>query len=213
MLLYSKYNSSEENYIEFVPLGDQWLPFPVNLSFEWRMCIALSLLLTLIVGTNLKIIIFKCLNSPDANLGPINYLIWFDQINGTFLAPSIIVRILSLLVPIPVSDIFGQHFCDVTMYLNDLYIAGRSMWSFFIALFRVLFVKGQKWLKKTIGVSNILLLMISSGLLVLFSTVSILFYFDDAPTYMICLRKSTENIIIELDYLVITKKLGSSKIF
>jgi hypothetical protein len=42
-------------------------------------------LATLVQGSRLRLVIISYINSPESNLGPINRLIWIDQINGVFL--------------------------------------------------------------------------------------------------------------------------------
>jgi hypothetical protein len=124
VLLHTSYNNTEDyedHVIEFQPLSDEFLPFPLNLKIEWRIIIVFSHFFNLIWGTKLKLNIFQYMKSRDANLGPINFLIWIDQINGTFFSASIISRILSLLLPFSVSSIFGERFCNSLFYLSGLY--------------------------------------------------------------------------------------------
>jgi hypothetical protein len=69
------------------------LPFPIFLPFGWKLFMSVSLLLTLFFGIKLRLIIFKYLAAPATNLGPINNLIFMDQLNGLLLAPVIVVHI------------------------------------------------------------------------------------------------------------------------
>jgi hypothetical protein len=69
------------------------LPFPIFLTIGWKLFISVSLILTLFFGIKLRLIIFKYLAAPATNLGPINNLIFMDQLNGLLLAPVIVVRI------------------------------------------------------------------------------------------------------------------------
>jgi hypothetical protein len=202
LLLHPTSNNSRETLIWFVPNDDDLLPFPLNLHMKWRILIAISLMLNLIEGTRLRMKIFEYLKSPDANQGPINYLIWVDQINGTLPASTIISRILSLLLPFPVSSLLGEYFCNLVLYLSELYTGGCYLWGFCIALYRVIFVKAQNCLQKTIGGKNMLFLFLLAGFVDIFSFTSLLFFFDDAPTYRMCLWKSKDDTMIMLDFLV-----------
>ena len=85
--------------------------------------------------------------------------------------------------------------CQCVLFINNKFLA-------IIAVFRVLFIKAQTWLKKTIGVQNMLHSMIFAGLLALFSAVTVLFFFDDGPTYLMCIRESSQISFIMMDYLV-----------
>jgi hypothetical protein len=69
------------------------LPFPIYLPIGWKLFISVYLLLTLIFGIKYRLIICKYLAAPATNLGPINSLIFMDQLNGLLLAPVIVVRI------------------------------------------------------------------------------------------------------------------------
>jgi hypothetical protein len=204
VLLFTRGNysdDSDEQFIIFRPINEL-LPFPLNLKYEWRIPIAMSLLMNMIFGTKLRIIILQFLKSPDTNLGPINYLIWIDEINGTLSAATISSRILSLILPFSVSSLFGQTFCNFLFYLSGLYTGGCFVWGSCIAVFRVLFIKAQTWLKRTIGIKNMLYLIIFSGFVVLIGLNSVLFLYDNGPSYRICLSLSRESSLIMLDYLV-----------
>jgi hypothetical protein len=79
---------------------------------------------------------------------------------------------------------------------------GCIVWGCAIAVYRVLFVKAQTWLKKTIGVRNMLFIIIFVGLVILFGFISIVFVFDNGPSYRICHGLSEECLNIMLDYQV-----------
>ena len=67
----------------FVPFDDDiGLPFPLNTHPIVRFLLATSLLFVLVYGTHLRIKIFSFLWSSEANQGPINTLIWIDQVTG-----------------------------------------------------------------------------------------------------------------------------------
>ena len=83
------------------------LPFPLYLSFPWRVIIALLFMLTFIEGAKLRLIIVSYINSPESKTGPINKLFWVDQIYGVFFGASLIVRIAFVLSPYSLSLIFG----------------------------------------------------------------------------------------------------------
>ena len=56
------------------------LPFPLNLNFHSRIFIALFFIIVLTIGIYLRKTIFDYLKSPETKLGPINFLIWIDQV-------------------------------------------------------------------------------------------------------------------------------------
>jgi len=68
-------------------------------------------------------------NSSESNLGPINVLIWFDQVNGMILALAIVARIVFLVSPDPLISTFGEFFCKMTNLIGGLYVGGGYVWS------------------------------------------------------------------------------------
>ena len=98
--------------ILFKPFGEhENEPFPLYLSFWAQLVLTLLLSLSLWFGLTLRSIIINYLRSPDTN-GPVNYLIWIDQLNGILLAIVIVVKILAINSPVPLSLIFGERFCE-----------------------------------------------------------------------------------------------------
>ncbi len=206
IILNPNLNYSKENVLTFLPFDNVTLPFPMNLSVEWRSIIAFTLMLNLIEGTRLRIIIFQFMKSPDSYLGPINYLIWVDQINGIALALTILSRILSLILLFSTSSMFGQTFCNSILYFSGHYIIGSYTWGCFIALFRVFFVSGQTWFKKTIGIRNMLHFMLVFGSLMVIILSIMLYLSDSTSTYRMCTHISTESSTIVAEYMVIIDK-------
>lgn len=123
--------------IHFYPLEDKLsLPFPLYYPYGWSVFISAILFLTLVFGLKLRAIIFAYLLSPESKLGPINTLIWMDQINGLFLAGGIILRMLAINSPVPLSQLFGAEFCKWIGTPSCIYLCGAVAWSCFIALYR-----------------------------------------------------------------------------
>ncbi len=121
----------------FYPLEEKLsLPFPLNLHFGWRIMITLTQLLTLIFGIKLRAIIFSYLLCPESKMGPIDSLIWMDQMTGVFLAVGIILRMCAINSPVPLSQIFGTNFCKWIGLPSILYVCGDIIWNCLIALYR-----------------------------------------------------------------------------
>ena len=69
--------------ISFQPFLDELgLPFPLSCSAAIRYSIVAIYVLILVQGTRLRKVIVSYMMSAEANLGPINVLIWLDQLNG-----------------------------------------------------------------------------------------------------------------------------------
>ena len=136
--------------VKFVPLSDDLgLPFPLYLNSFWNIVLVVLYLITLYKGTKLRVIIISYINSPESNLGPINYLIWVDQINSCILSLSILGRILYMVLPFPLTEVAPLEVCQFFTFVGLYHMGGTYMWGTCIAVFRVLFVTAQSCLKKT----------------------------------------------------------------
>ena len=190
--------SRSDGHISFETLPEeQGLPFPLFLHPAWRAFLGISLLVTLVFGAKLRLKIISYIKSPETKLGPINYLIVLDQINGLFLAGSIVMRITFLISPEPMSKVVGDYFCNVANTFGAVYIAGSYLWSCCIALFRVLFVKAQDCLKEKFGVKNLLIVMIFFGVAQIFPFSILLLLFDNEnSTFKLCSHISNTDLEI-----------------
>ena len=121
----------------FYPLEDhQSVPFPLNHHPSWKVGITVMQILTFIFGLKLRVIIFSYLLCPESKLGPINVLIWMDQINGIFLAIGTALRMMAVNSPVPLSNIFGNEFCKWIGLPGCIHLCGSIFWSCLIAFYR-----------------------------------------------------------------------------
>ena len=189
--------------IQFVPLNDdEGLPFPLNLDSFWNIFFVLSYLITLYKGTKLRVTIISYLNSPESNLGPINYLIWVDQVNSCILSVSILARILYMISPFPFSSVFPLEVCQLLTFVGLYHMGGSYMWGTCIAVFRVLFVTAQKSLKK-LGIKRVLNVMLFLGVVEGLSYgVTSQVFDEEIPTFKMCTHLSFHDHQIFKEYLV-----------
>ena len=69
--------------IAFQPFPDHLgLPFPLSLSTGQKYFLLALYAAALVLGTKLRKNILVYMSSAESNLGPINSLIWMDQLNG-----------------------------------------------------------------------------------------------------------------------------------
>jgi hypothetical protein len=191
---------------DFIFASHPGLPIPLNLSYFWRILISISLLITLVIGGKYRRIILSYINSPETNIGPINYLIWVDQMNGFLLAIIIIARIVFLLSPVPLSSVFGFNFCNAVFSISVFYTGGGYMWGCCIAVFRVMFIKAQTFLKIYIGTSSLLFFMLVFGtVLDICYSISLFFSGDRSPTVSMCTYDLEENTKTASTYQVFFK--------
>jgi hypothetical protein len=204
-LEYSQANSStSQEIIIFSPFIDsEGLPFPLYLHPILKILLSMSLLLALVQGTRLRAIIIAYIISPETKLGPINYLIWVDEMNGVFLGVSIAIRIIFILCPYPVNNLLGSGFCKFVEFIGILYIGGMSTWGCYIAVLRVLFIKAQMWLQDTIGVTLLLQMLLLLGLVMNLSAGLLFLHFDeDSITKKFCYHLSVSDFNILEEYQV-----------
>ena len=82
--------------------------------------------------------------------GPINALIWADQMNGIFLGLGILLKMAFLLSPLPLATVLGDGFCAWAGVPISLYVSGAGSWSCAIALFRVFILKGTPLINESV---------------------------------------------------------------
>lgn len=110
-LLSSSNNSLE--VISFFPFREhESLPFPLYHSDSVKTFISIVLTITLALGLKFRITIISYLLAPDTKMGPINYLIWLDQINGLFLGLVILFRIITINISRPLRLILSPTMCE-----------------------------------------------------------------------------------------------------
>jgi hypothetical protein len=123
--------------LNFYPLEDhESLPFPLNHHPGWKIGITVMQLTTFIFGLKLRATIFAYLLCPESKLGPINVLIWVDQVNGIFLAMGIALRMMAINLPFPLSHVFGNDFCKWIGLPGCIHLCGSIFWSCLIAIYR-----------------------------------------------------------------------------
>ena len=148
-LFYAYFSSGKRELISVDFIDD--LPFPLNLSQNVRIGIAICIVVILIGGLLLKKINFDYLRSPDTHLNPINLLIWVDQLNSLILGSlNLTFGAIAFIFPEPISKILGQGFCDWVPLFGCLNVTGSIIWRCQLAVLRILFIKAQDWVKSTV---------------------------------------------------------------
>jgi hypothetical protein len=79
-------NNSTFDFVNFYLYDDvTGLPFPLNLHPILSLIYLIYLVFIMVEGTRLRLKIIAFINSPESNIGPINFLIWLDQANTKIL--------------------------------------------------------------------------------------------------------------------------------
>jgi len=178
------------------------LPFPLNQSQTFRIILAISYMITLVYGLRLRSTIISYLLSPESKVGAINHLIMLDQINSLLLAATILFRTIFFIYPQPVSSLLGIQFCKMAHLVNVGYIGGSCVWSSYIAIYRVLFIKFHTWMKKQVRGFTLLYSLIVVGFIEIILLIFV--YANDKTnvTMKMCSHYSMEDLDIIEAYQV-----------
>ncbi len=183
--------------------GQNGLPFPMYLSTSSRSLLSFFMLFSLVYGLILRASIFSYLRSPNTRLGPIDRLIWMDQLSGLCFALVIVIRLIAINTSVHLSQIMGENFCYWVDWPSCMYLSGSVGWSAIIALYRFLLVKSQRWLTYTFGERNFFKIMLCAGFFFTLVLSILMAMFDSKnTTERLCFYHSVEDIEIILAYKV-----------
>ena len=167
------------HHSKFVKFSDaERLPFPLNQPILLQNALVASLALNLLIGIKIRVKIVKYLQSVEIEKNPINYFFWLDQINGAFLGINITLTLIALLTPFPIKDIIGGELCNWIDIFGCVYLTGTSVWSFNIALYRILIMKVKGFESHSNTKYKALVIMTLLGLLILIIPSSLAAYYD-----------------------------------
>ena len=174
-----------------------FLPFPLNQNLYWRLLMSAALVAILVQGYKKRLLIAAYLKSPEVKLNPPTILFGLDQVNGIFLALSILFRIAFNLLPESLSDLAYPNVCDFVELFSGLYISGTIGWRCNMAIVKLLYVKGSQWLKNNTKANKILAVQVT---LVIFTmtAVSIVMVICDKDSYIkrSCYHKTAVDLEI-----------------
>jgi hypothetical protein len=197
----------ENKTLAFTPFTQEYgLPFPLYLPFQWKLAISVSLLFSVLMGLKFRLIIFSYLRSPENSSGPINYLIWVDEVNGLIYSVVVVVRIALIHSAVPLNTIFGNNFGRIVGFISCCYNGAGCIWSFLIALYRIIFIMAQNWCFKTIGAKTFVKALVWFGAL---QAVLLSYFFNEFDTKgsipKSSFHLSTSDMDILISYEVIIK--------
>ena len=186
---------------KFLPISDS-LPFPLNQSFIFQSCIFSFLLLNLFSGLKIRIQILNFLRDNETKNNPINKFIWVDQLNGLVLGLNIVYTMTCIILPFPISDLIGHEICNFADIFGCLYLAGSSVWSCTIAIYRILYLKATTFVNYGIGEKNLIVLLFSVGFFTVLVTSFFISFIDKGIGYRLCTHHSKQELeILNVNYL------------
>ena len=84
-----------------------------------------------------------------------------------------------------------------SQHLGQMYLAGANVWSSLIALYRILYIKAQTWVRLHFGDETFLKILLVSGVTLSFVISCLLSSFDhEGVNIKLCTRLSSESIDI-----------------
>ena len=195
-------NSPNETVWLSLSSFDDNLPFPLSEPWYLQVLILILMLTTFCQGLKFRSLIIRYLMSPECK-GPINALIWADQMNGIFLGLGILLKLAIILTPFPLAEVIGEGVCDWSSFLIGLYVAGAAAWRCAIAVFRVIILKGSTLIKD--GKLSKILCLVCLGIHFGFGGL-IASYDNKNVTRKMCLHYSDKKIeSIELYQVILGK--------
>jgi len=178
-----------------LPLNEQ-LPFPLNAGFHNKLLIIIYLITNFILGCLLRFNIISFTHSLNGNENPINLFIWYDQLNGIFMALNIVYTLTILHLPFPLSSIIGNDACNMADLIGNLYLFGQAVWSCFIAVYRVFYIRFQNLFSSGIKTSRFIFLLSFLGHTFIISSATTIAYYDKGILFKMCTHSSVEKVAI-----------------
>ncbi len=198
----SEYSKNQSKPLIFYYKED--FPFPLSMQYPVRLTFGIAILLIVFGGLSLRRMIFKYLGSPDAKLNHINSLIWIDQLCGLVSGTlNLIYGSSTLILPMSLRSILGSQFCNWIPFGPCINLTGSIIWSTIIAVYRILYIKAQQWVKYKVGEELLLKIMIFLGVFLQLALSVVIFYFDDESLVgKLCNHFSSDDLEIFQKYRV-----------
>jgi hypothetical protein len=117
---------------------------------------------------------------------------------------NIVLTLMLLHLPLALVTIAGERVCRCTSLLGTLYFTGQTVWSFFIALYRVLYIKFQSLFKTGIKETTFVFFLSNVGILYIALSGVFFAYYERGMAYKLCTHYSIQQIeIFDVSYFLI----------
>ena len=200
--LYFPRNRQNESFELNLELVDS-LPFPQSLPTIPRISVGIFILAIVFAGLVLRKYIFSFLLKSDTKNSPINSLFWVDQLNGLSFCFTIAILGIAVILPGSLKDLLGDQFCDWLPVTGCFYLIGQTLWGCVIAVYRILYIKANNWVKYKVGERRLLWNFLIAGIIIHLVFGFCLFYFDDESLQgKTCNQYSGKELEIVLLYKV-----------
>ena len=205
-------DSDENDISQYLVMEKFDPPYFRNLPYNSRLSLSIAMICTSIVGTYYKMKLYKgVFRVKKENRGwmhrPINILILLSSVihHSTHLMMSTfgVHALLSSTAPI---QMFGPFYCTLMNITTTFGVVHLASGSFGIAVFRIMYIRFEDFVKYHIGEKK-LLLLISSGSIIISSTLTSLHKIEENGGRVatnICYGMSPEQAQALIDYHLIT---------
>ena len=188
-------------------ISNQEIPL-VNLPFRVKRILAVALVVSLIVGSYYKNVMYRYVFTTNKkNRGwihrPINILIVTSAVihHATHLWVGVVHSIM-LMMETPVADAVSDRFCQLT-YIVGLYgLFYLSVGSFGITLYRITYMKREHWIKHVIGEKRLLGIILTLSMFICGIMVHLYNSETVKERYFLnaCFGTSSSDVQIMIDY-------------
>jgi hypothetical protein len=117
---------------------------------------------------------------------------------------GILTTLIFLHLPFALVTIAGERACRWTSLLGTLYFTSQTVWSFFIALYRVLYIKFQNLFKTGIKETTFVFFLSNVGILYIALSGAFFAFYERGMVYKLCTHYSIQQIeIFDVSYFLI----------
>jgi hypothetical protein len=109
---------------------------------------------------------------------------------------GILTTLVFLHLPFALVTIAGESVCRWTNLLGTLYFSSQTVWSFFIALYRVLYIKFQSLFKTGIKETTFVFFLSNVGFLYIALSGTFFAFYERGMVYKLCTHYSIQQIEI-----------------
>jgi hypothetical protein len=109
---------------------------------------------------------------------------------------GILATLMFLYLPFALASIAGERVCRWTNLLGTLYFTSQTVWSFFIAIYRVLYIKFQSLFKNGIKETTFVFFLSNVGFLYIALSGMFFAFYDRGLLYKLCTHYSIQQIEI-----------------
>ena len=156
---------------------ENFRPPKLSLTLSQQWCLGVTIFLAMVIGTYFKSILYTCIF--ESSRKPINILILTYSIicHGAQILGSL-NYLLSIIYDDTIGTIVGRWYCGFWYRLLSFEICYMAAGNLGMALYRVLYIKHDQWVRYFVGEKLLLYIILVGGLAVTALMVTVQFNFE-----------------------------------